>query len=85
MAGGDMAGHRVADALWRAFPEAVSEHDLAERAAPYFRRADGSAVDPRTVRYWLSGTSRPSFGHLLTLIAMVGADFFDLPRAGCRA
>jgi hypothetical protein len=70
---------RVIAALWAAFPEAVSEHDLAERAAPYFRRRDGTAIDPKTVRLWLAGVSLPRAEFIFVLIGMVGAGFFGLP------
>lgn len=73
---------RVIAALWRAFPEAVSENDLATRAAPYFRKRCGAAIDPRTVRLWLNGTSMPSSEYILVLIGMVGAEFFGLPAKG---
>lgn len=70
---------RVIAALWAAFPEAVSENDLAERAAPYFRRRDGTAIDPKTVRLWLQGVSLPRAEFIFVLIGMVGAGFFGLP------
>ena len=70
---------QVIAALWAAFPEAVSENDLAERAAPYFRRRDGSAIDPKTVRLWLQGVSLPRAEFIFVLIGMVGAGFFGLP------
>lgn len=73
---------RVIAALWRAWPEAISNNDLANRAAPYFRRADGRAIDPKTVRQWLDGVSMPRGEFVLVLIGIVGADFFGLPNFG---
>lgn len=76
---------RVPQALWTAFPEATSENDLAERAATYFRnKRTGEAIDPRTIRYWLRGEAVPHGSHMFTLIWMVGADFFRIPRQGAR-
>lgn len=76
---------RVNQALWSAFPDATSDNDLAERAAPYFRnKRTGEQIDPRTVRLWLRGSSIPQGEHMLALIWMVGADFFRLPRQGVR-
>lgn len=85
----DAKMRQVIAALWRAFPEAISENDLAERAAPYFRNRDGRAVDPKTVRLWLQGVSLPRAEFIFVLIGMVGAGFFGLPldaagrRGGC--
>lgn len=79
----DWRSRQVVSALWRAFPEAVSEHDLAQMAAPYFRDLrHGRPIAPRTVRLWLSGVSLPRMEHFCVLVALVGADFFALPRAG---
>ncbi|MDR7125520.1 hypothetical protein [Pseudotabrizicola sp. 4114] len=85
----DAKMNRVIAALWAAFPEATSSHDLAERAAPYFRNRQGQPIDPKTVRLWLSGVSLPRGEHVFVLIGMVGAGFFGLPlqpaaRRGAR-
>jgi hypothetical protein len=69
---------QVIAALWAAFPEATSENDLAERAAPYFRNRQGQAIDPKTVRLWLQGVSLPRAEFIFVLIGMVGAGFFGL-------
>lgn len=70
---GEEASRRVAVALWKAFPEATSENNLAEIASEYFRKSDGSPVSPRTIKYWLRGDTHPSFLHTMALVRMVGA------------
>ena len=76
---------RVPQALWAAFPEAASENELAEIAAPYFRnKRTGDPIEPRTIRYWLRGEAIPQGSHMFALIWMVGSDFFRIPRGGLR-
>lgn len=59
--------------LWRAFPEAGSENELAEAAAAVLSR-DGRAVHPRTVRNWLRCENAPHFRYVLAVIALAGAE-----------
>lgn len=69
----EMQKRRVAEALWRAFPSATSEHQLAEMAAPHFRKANGRPIAPRTIRYWLRGDTLPDHMHTMVLVNLVGA------------
>lgn len=80
----EVQSRRVIEALWRAFPEATSDNDLADRASPYFRNKRGEPVEPRTIRYWLRGETLPGYLHTITLIGMVGVGFFNLPDRGTR-
>lgn len=72
----DEQKRRVSEALWRAFPEARSESHLAALAAPHFKRPNGRALAPRTVRYWLRGDSLPDYMNARTLTEMVGTEHF---------
>lgn len=62
-----------ASLLWRAFPEATSENELAEAAAEVLT-SDRRPVTPRTVRNWLRRENSPHFRYVLSVIAMVGAE-----------
>ena len=62
-----------ASLLWRAFPEARSENDLAELAAEVLT-SDKRPVTPRTVRNWLRCENSPHFRYVLRVIALVGAE-----------
>jgi len=59
--------------LWRAFPEARSENDLAELAAEVLT-SDKRPVTARTVRNWLRRENAPHFRYVLRVIALVGAE-----------
>ncbi|MEC9432141.1 MAG: hypothetical protein VYD87_04460 [Pseudomonadota bacterium] len=59
--------------LWRAFPEAGSENELAELAAEVLSQ-DGRPVHARTVRNWLRCENAPHFRYVLRVIAMAGAE-----------
>lgn len=62
-----------ASLLWRAFPEAQSENELAEVAAEVLT-SDKRPVTPRTVRNWLRCDNSPHFRYVLAVIALVGAE-----------
>lgn len=59
--------------LWRAFPEARSENELAELAAEVLT-SDRRPVTARTVRNWLRCENSPHFRYVLRVIALVGAE-----------
>lgn len=59
--------------IWKAFPEARSEADLAERVARYLTRK-GRPVEVRTVRYWLRSETSPHFRYVTELLALAGAE-----------
>ncbi|UXU73677.1 MULTISPECIES: hypothetical protein [unclassified Paracoccus (in: a-proteobacteria)] len=59
--------------LWRAFPDARSENELAELAADVLT-SDSRPVTPRTVRNWLRRENAPHFRYVLKVIALVGAE-----------
>ncbi len=59
--------------LWRAFPEARSENELAELAAEVLT-SDSRPVTSRTVRNWLRRENAPHFRYVLKVIALVGAE-----------
>lgn len=59
--------------LWRAFPDARSENDLAELASDVLT-SDKRPVTPRTVRNWLRRENAPHFRYVLRVIALVGAE-----------
>ncbi|MER2509122.1 hypothetical protein [Amaricoccus sp.] len=59
--------------LWKAFPEARSENELADLAAEVLSSARRS-VHPRTVRNWLRCENSPHFRYVLQVIAMAGAE-----------
>ena len=59
--------------LWKAFPEAASENELAELAAEVLT-SDRRPVTARTVRNWLRQENAPHFRYVLRVIALVGAE-----------
>jgi hypothetical protein len=59
--------------LWKAFPDATSENELAEWAAEALTD-DKRPVTPRTVRNWLRRDNSPHFRYVLRVIALVGAE-----------
>lgn len=59
--------------LWRAFPDARSENELAELAADVLT-SDSRPVTSRTVRNWLRRENAPHFRYVLKVIALVGAE-----------
>lgn len=73
MAPEDVERAWFAGLLWRAFPEAKSENDLADTAAEVLSR-DGRSVTARTVRNWLRRENTPHFRYVLAVIAMAGAE-----------
>ncbi|WP_191569327.1 hypothetical protein [Paracoccus yeei] len=62
-----------ASLLWRSFPEARSENELAELAADVLT-SDSRPVTARTVRNWLRRENAPHFRYVLKVIALVGAE-----------
>lgn len=70
--------------LWKAFPEATSENDLAEMAAEVLT-TDCRPVTSRTVRNWLRRENSPHFRYVLRVIALAGTEsIFQIidPEAG---
>lgn len=59
--------------MWRAFPEATSENELAEIVAAYLTRR-GREVSPRTVRYWLRRETTPHWRYAVELLALAGVE-----------
>ncbi|MDI3335888.1 hypothetical protein QKW60_05685 [Defluviimonas aestuarii] len=59
--------------LWKAFPEAVSENELAEIAAEVLTK-DHRPVTSRTVKNWIACENTPHFRYVLAVIALVGAE-----------
>ena len=62
-----------ASLLWRAFPEASSEYDLAQLVAEVLTK-DGRPIDARTVRNWLRCENTPHFRYIIRVIAIAGAE-----------
>lgn len=66
--------------LWRAFPEATSENEVAELAAAVLSDT-ARPVTPRAVRNWLRCENTPHFRYVIPLLAMAGSEalfsFFD--------
>lgn len=64
--------------LWRAFPEAISQEELAELVADVLT-TDKRPVHPKTVRNWLNLDHAPHFRYVIRVIAMAGAEsLFDI-------
>lgn len=84
-AGEDAERAWFAGLLWRAFPEARSENDLAQLAADVLT-SDSRPVTARTVRNWLRHENSPHFRYVLKVIALVGAEaVFQVIDPECRA
>lgn len=62
-----------ASLLWRAFPNARSENDLAQSAAKVLTRKK-APVSPRQVRNWLRGESCAKLPHVMAVLAVAGAE-----------
>lgn len=60
-------------ALWKAFPECHSEHELSNEVAKFLTR-EGQEVRPRTVRYWLRQDTAPHFRYVFPILALAGAE-----------
>jgi hypothetical protein len=58
--------------LWRAFPEARSENELADLAAEALTSGK-RPVTARSVRNWLRCENTPHFRYVLQVVAMAGA------------
>lgn len=59
--------------LWKAFPDASSENELAEIAAEVLTK-DNRPVTSRTVKNWIACENTPHFRYVLAVIALVGAE-----------
>jgi len=69
----DVEREWFASLLWRAFPEATSENELAQRAAEVLT-SERRPVTRRTVRNWLRCENSPHFRYVLKVIGLVGAE-----------
>lgn len=67
-----------AELLWKAFPEARSENQLAELVAEVLT-TERRPINPRTVRNWLRCENAPHFRYVTRVLALAGAEcLFDL-------
>lgn len=74
----DLERRWFADLLWKAFPEARSENELAHLVAEVLT-TDRRPINPRTVRNWLRCDNSPHYRYVTRVIAMAGAEcIFDL-------
>ncbi|MBL3598104.1 hypothetical protein JMM63_21580 [Rhodovulum sulfidophilum] len=62
-----------ASLMWRIFPEATSEAQLADLVAEALNTAQ-RPVNPRTVRNWLRSENAPGLHYLLAVLALAGAE-----------
>ena len=66
-----------AEILWKAFPEARSENELAELVAAVLTD-ERRPIHPRTVRNWLRCENAPSFRYVMRVLALASAEtLFD--------
>ncbi len=77
-AGSDLTGQEAerlwfAGLLWKAFPEARSENELAELVAEVLA-TERRPIHRRTVRNWLRGENTPHFRYVMRVLAMAGAE-----------
>lgn len=64
--------------MWRAFPEATSENELARLVAEHLSK-EGRPVEERTVRYWLRQVTTPNWRYVVPILALAGSEaVFDL-------
>lgn len=78
MAPEDAERRWFADVLWKAFPEARSENELAELVAEVLT-TEKRSIHPRTVRNWLRCENTPHFRYIMRVLAMAGAEsLFDI-------
>lgn len=67
-----------AEILWKAFPEARSENQLAGLVAEVLT-TERRPINPRTVRNWLRCENSPHFRYVMRVLALAGAEgLFDL-------
>lgn len=59
--------------LWRAFPEARSENELAQLVAEVLT-TDKRPCHAKTVANWISKDNAPHFRYVLKVIALAGAE-----------
>lgn len=62
-----------AGVLWKAFPEAQSENELAFMVSEVLTH-EGRTVDQRTVRNWIRCENSPHFRYMLPVLAMAGSE-----------
>ncbi|MCE8433983.1 hypothetical protein, partial [Rhodovulum sulfidophilum] len=62
-----------ASLLWRSFPEATSEAQLADLVAEALNTAH-RPVNPRTVRNWLRSENAPGLHYVVAVLALAGAE-----------
>lgn len=68
----------IADALWKAFPEARSEAELASLVAEVLT-TEARPIHARTVRNWLRGENTPHWRYVVPILSMAGAEaVFDM-------
>lgn len=71
-----------ASLLWKAFPEAASENELAEMAAEVLTSAS-RPVTARAVKNWLQSKNAPHFRYVLQVLALAGTEaVFDIMDPG---
>lgn len=77
---------RFARLLWKAFPDARSEHDLCEKVAEVLTD-DHRPLHPKTVRNWLRCENAPHFRYVWRIMALVGVEaaFSMIDPEGPRA
>lgn len=59
--------------LWKAFPNATSENDLADQVAEHLT-TEKRPINARTVRFWLRQDTTPHFRYILPILALAGAE-----------
>lgn len=59
--------------MWRAFPDARSEAQLADLVAAHLTKK-AKPVDARTVRYWLRHETTPHFRHVAPILILAGSE-----------
>lgn len=59
--------------LWTAFPEAISQEELADLVVEVLT-TDQRPVNPKTVRNWLNLDHAPHLRYVIRVIALAGAE-----------
>lgn len=62
-----------AEMLWKAFPAAKSENELAELVAEVLTE-EHRPCHPKTVRNWLRCDNTPHFRYVMRVLALAGAE-----------
>ena len=60
-------------AMWKAFPQARSENELAEMVAAHLNK-ERRQISERTVRYWLRRVTSPHFRYVTRVLNMIEDD-----------